>query len=273
VPLSRKLCTFVSVAAISGWTTAARAWQSTTASSSSIRGEVACEGKTHCDSLSVELVSGDRIVNRSAVMRDGSFELAGVPVGAYEIRVADPLETILRRKVISVRGYVDSVKFKIDNPAYVRPSAGTITRNRLSRQVPGAARKEFERGGKAALKGLTEESIQHLRKALAIYPDYMEVHNDLGVRYLQRGEFDAAAVEFQAAMKLEPGAAGPVSNLALAWLALRRYGDAEFAAQRALALDPGFRSVQRVLSLVLARVAILANQPKPPELRAALGAK
>jgi tetratricopeptide (TPR) repeat protein len=271
--LSRSLCSFVCVATISGWATAVRAWQSTAESSSSIRGEVTWEGKTHGDSVSVELVSGDRIVNRSAVMQDGRFELAGVPAGNYEIRVADPLETILQRQLISVRGYVDGVKFKIESPIYVRPAAGTVTRNRLLRQVPGAARKEFERGGKAALKGLIEESIQHLRKALAIYPDYMEVHNDLGVRYLQRAEFAPAAVEFKAAIKLEPGAAGPVSNLALAWLALRRYNDAEFAAKRALALDPGFRSAQQVLRLVLARVAIIPNPTNPPELLAALGAR
>jgi tetratricopeptide (TPR) repeat protein len=271
VLLSRTLCSFVCVAGISGWAAAAQAC--TIANSSSIRGEVTGEGRTDSNSLSVELVSGGLIVNRSAVTRDGRFELAGVAAGNYEIRLADPLETILQKKAIRVRGPVDGVKFNIDDPTYVRPTAGTVTRNRLLRQVPGAARKEFERGGRAALKGQTEVSIQHLRKALAVYPDYMEVHNDLGVRYLQRGEFEAAAGEFQAATKLEPGAAGPVSNLALAWLALRRYHDAEFAARRALALDPDFRSAQRVLSLVLARVAILPDQPKPSELRAALGTR
>jgi tetratricopeptide (TPR) repeat protein len=273
VPLSRSLSSFVCVAAIGGWGAAAPACQTTPASPPRITGEVAWEGQAHRDSLSVELLSGGRIVKRSLVARDGRFELAGVPAGNYEIRVADPLETVLQSQAISVRGYLNSVKFNIDSPIHVRPAAGTVTRNRLLRQVPGAARREFERGGKAALKGLTDASIQHLRKALSLYPDYMEAHNDLGVRYLQRGDFETAAVEFQEAIRLEPGDAGPVSNLALAWLALRRYSNAEFAAQRALALDPGFGPAQRVLSLVLARVAILANRPKPPELRAALGAR
>ncbi len=272
MPLSRSLSSFIYIAAIGGWGAAAPACQTMPASPSRIIGEVTWEGQTHRDSLSVELLSSGRIVNRSVVTRDGRFELAGVPAGNYEIRVADPLETVLESQAISVRGYLNSVIFNIDSPVYVRPAAGTVTRNRLLRRVPGAARKEFDRGGKAALKGLTDDSIQHLRKALSVYPDYMEAHNDLGVRYLQRGDFETAAGEFQQATRLEPGDPGPVSNLALAWLALRRYSDAEFAAQRALALDPGFRSAQRVLSLVLARVAILAS-PSPLELRAALGSR
>ena len=266
--LLHKFCSFLFVSCIIVWKAAGQVHEGP-AHSSNIRGEVIWEGKTRCDSLSVELVSGDRVLNRSAVMGDGTFELAGVQAGNYEIRIADPLETVLERRVIVVPGPVDGIQLKISNAASVRSTVGTVTRNRLLRKVPGAARKEFERGGKAALKGRTEESIEHLRKAVTIYPEYMEAHNDLGVRYLQLGRFEDAAVEFEAAARLDPGDASPFSNLALAWLALSRYGDAEFAARRALVLDPGFSCAQRVLRLVLARVAILPN-PKPKELRPAL---
>jgi lipoprotein NlpI len=40
-----------------------------------------------------------------------------------------------------------------------------------------------------------------LRKALAIFPDYMEAHNDLGVLQIQQGAYDQAAAELQEAVK------------------------------------------------------------------------
>lgn len=86
-----------------------------------------------------------------------------------------------------------------------------------------------------------------------IFPGYMEAHNDLGVRYMQQGAYERAAAEFQEAAKLDPGAVRPAANLALAWIALGRYADAESAARRAIAADPGFPPARRALRLATAR--------------------
>jgi Flp pilus assembly protein TadD len=66
---------------------------------------------------------------------------------------------------------------------------------------------------------------------------------------LQQGAYEQAAVEFQEAVKLDPGAVRPITNLALAWITLRRYADAESAARRAIAADPSFPTARRALSL------------------------
>ena len=63
---------------------------------------------------------------------------------------------------------------------------------------------------------------------------------------------------FQSAVKLDLISVRPVGNLELAWLALRN--DAEFAARRAISLDPGFAPAKRILDLTLKRVVI---SPKP----------
>ena len=60
----------------------------------------------------------------------------------------------------------------------------------------------------------------------------MEARNDLGVWYMRQGAYEQASAEFQEAVKLDPGAVRPIANLALAWIALRRYADAESAARR-----------------------------------------
>jgi hypothetical protein len=46
-----------------------------------------------------------------------------------------------------------------------------------------------------------------------------------------------------------PGAVRPITNLALAWITLRRYADGESAARRAIAADPGCPPARRALSL------------------------
>jgi len=201
----------------------------------------------------VELVSSGRIVDRVSVARDGSFELDGVTAGEYELRLADPNETIVERQFVSVHGPVQGVIFRLEGTERARPVSGTVTVHSLLHPPPAAAHKEFLRAAKAAIKGAGEEAIRHLRKALAIFPAYVEAHNDLGVRYMQQGAYEQAADELQEAVKLDPGAVRPIANLALAWIALRRYADAESAARRAIAADPGFAPARRALSLASGR--------------------
>ncbi len=219
----------------------------------SVSGEITWEGEGRSEALSVELISSGRIVDRVSVAPDGSFELDSVGPGEYELRVADLHETVIQRQFVSVHGHVEGVVFRLEGTEGARPASGTVTVNSLLHPAPPAARKEFLRAAKAAIQGASEEAIRHLRKALAIFPAYVEAHNDLGVRYMQQGAYDQAAAEFQEAVKLDPGAVRPITNLALAWIALRRYADAESAARRAVAADPAFPPARRALSLAAAR--------------------
>ena len=40
---------------------------------------------------------------------------------------------------------------------------------------------------------------------------------------MREGAYEEAVSEFQAAVKLDPGAVRPMANLAFAWIALRKY--------------------------------------------------
>jgi Flp pilus assembly protein TadD len=171
--------------------------------------------------------------------------------GEYELRVADFNETVVQRQFVSVHGHVEGVALRLQPANGARPVSETVTVYSLAHPAPTAARKELGRAAKAAHKGARDESMRHLRKALAVFPGYVEAHNDLGVWYIRQGAYEQAAGEFQQAAKLDPSAVRPIANLALAWIGLRRYADAESAARRAILADPGFLAARRALNMAL----------------------
>jgi tetratricopeptide (TPR) repeat protein len=80
-------------------------------------------------------------------------------------------------------------------------------------------------------------SAEHLQKAVQIYPDFIEAHNALGLRYAQIGEYQKAVAEHEIALSLNPRSAQTHQDLAFALLLLNRYSEAEAEAREALDLD------------------------------------
>jgi hypothetical protein len=122
--------------------------QSLPGGSARVRGEVTWDGEGRTDALSVELISGGRVVDRASVMPDGSFESGAVPPGEYELRVADLNETIIQRRFVAVHGPLEGVVFRLEGIERARPASGTVTLHSLLRPPPAAARKEFVRASR-----------------------------------------------------------------------------------------------------------------------------
>jgi len=127
-------------------------------------------------------------------------------------------------------------------------------------RIPSKAIKEFERAQKAFRSGDLQTSTEHLQKALQIYPDYIQAHNALGVRFLQRGEYQKALGEHDAALALDPRFAQTHQNLALTLLLLNRNQEAEAEARQAVDLDP-----QAPASHYLLGRALIAQRHVTPE--------
>jgi tetratricopeptide (TPR) repeat protein len=73
------------------------------------------------------------------------------------------------------------------------------------------------------------------------------------------GNYERAAAEFERAAQLDPAAALPPANLALALIALRRYDEAEPVARRAAAADPSQIQTRYALGML----AAVRNQCTP----------
>jgi Tfp pilus assembly protein PilF len=103
--------------------------------------------------------------------------------------------------------------------------------------IPSKAAKELKLSQKALAEGDTRVSIDHLERALKIYPNIPFAHNSLGVRYTHLREFDRALSEFRLASAADSKSAQVMHNLGTAYYLLGRFSEAEAALRRALDLD------------------------------------
>jgi tetratricopeptide (TPR) repeat protein len=137
----------------------------------------------------------------------------------------------------------------IDQSRIPRPG-DTISVDRL--RIPPKAVKEIQRSQTALQSGDVRSSAMHLERALQIYPQSLEAHNNLGSRYIELHEYERAAAEFQKAIDIDPRVAQPFNNLSVAYFLLQRYPEAEAAARRSLNLDPRNPTSRYMLGCILA---------------------
>ena len=226
--------------------------QSPSPSSKLLRGEISTDHWVSLDGLTVEIIDTGRPVDKVAVRPDGSFEFRGIPEGNYEVRITTMYGELVRREFVHIGEHTGMLMLKLHGMKQQQPVSGTVSMRELLNPVPTKAKKELLRADAAYGKGNVEESIRHLQKAIEIHPNYLEAHNNLGVRYMRRSDFRRAADEFRRATEIDPASALSQANLALALATLRQYAEAEQAARRALAADQSFMPASYALGLSLA---------------------
>ena len=116
-----------------------------------------------------------------------------------------------------------------------RPAADPVPVSQL--RIPSKAVKEFERSQKAFHSGDVPTSVEHLQKAVQIFPDFLQAHLALGLRFIQLGEYQKALTEHEAAVALDPRSALTHQDLSLTFLFLNRYQEAEAEARQSLEID------------------------------------
>jgi Ca-activated chloride channel homolog len=116
-----------------------------------------------------------------------------------------------------------------------QPSEGV---SKLDLKAPSAAKKEYEKGRLALLHNDNNGAVDHLSRAVGIYPKFVAAYNALGSAYMELGTLDKARDQFQQATILDDHLPNPFSNLCHADLALKQYADAEKAIKKASSLAP-----------------------------------
>ena len=79
-----------------------------------------------------------------------------------------------------------------------RPSEGV---SKLDLKAPSSAKREFEKGIPLVLRKDFDGGVQHLSKAIEIYPQFVAAHTALGTAYMEQGRNDKARDEFEQAIR------------------------------------------------------------------------
>jgi tetratricopeptide (TPR) repeat protein len=217
-----------------------------------LRGEVT-GGPQDQSTLSIELVDLVKHVpiERTLVSNSGAFEFLNVPHGLYQIRVITQDGSLLRQEPINVNQMTGEISLALNRVGGERPSSGSVSVARLKHKIPSKAKKAFAAAQKRSQSGDSEGAAARLREAIALDPDYLEAHNNLGCRLLSLDRPEEAIESFQRAIELDARAPFAHANLATALLFLRRPAEAELAARQALETDGGISKTRYLLGMSL----------------------
>src|SRR5262249_43080522 len=138
---------------------------------------------------------------------------------------------------ISVHPAMPQLAFRVPETQVNKPGAGPVSVALLRHKVPGKARKELELALRADKNNDDAAAVEHLQKALALDPDFMEAHNTLAIRYMAKARDDIALAEFRKALALDPQNSGLHANVAAGLLRTHHPVEAETEARRSLEFD------------------------------------
>jgi tetratricopeptide (TPR) repeat protein len=176
--------------------------------------------------------------------QQGRFELGNIAPAQYTIEVDADREgrfETTREAVQVLRGggpTLVTLYLKEKQRATRAGADKTISVGMLDQKVPSAAKKEFQKASHFTAEGNAPEAIVALKRALAIYPDYLAAHNDLGAQLLEKGQLDEAANELRAAIKIDPEAFNPQLNLGIVLLRQKKLSEGLTVLDRALSIEP-----------------------------------
>jgi VWFA-related protein len=110
--------------------------------------------------------------------------------------------------------------------------------SKLDLAAPKNARKEYEKGYLHLIRKELPAAIDHLERAISIYPSFVAAHDALGIAYLNLGQNQQAHDEFARAIALDDHLPGSYLNLGCAQMQLQRYPDAEETLHKASSMAP-----------------------------------
>ena len=89
-----------------------------------------------------------------------------------------------------------------------------------------------------------------MNKAIAIFPDYYEVYNDLGAYHIKHGQYQRALGNLEAALRIDRKYPPTWFNLGLAFYHLQRHAEARQAFAQALRLSPDYHLARHNITLL-----------------------
>jgi len=211
----------------------------TMASSVEITGQVRySNGGAPADNVLVRLEAfGGGLIGQETTDRTGKFHFSGLSPAQYLVTVHNPGFIDIRQQVDLQTSLKQYLMFQL-----VAEKSGTIQPTDPSKivdaKIPAEAQKEYQLGHTDLMKEKKlETGVNHLEKAIKLYPAYFEAHLLLGNAYMEIRQLDKAEHEFRRSLELDPKSAVAFFSLGDVYRRQQKYPEAEKALQDGLKLD------------------------------------
>ena len=213
---------------------------------------------------------------------NGSFVFRGLRAGSYAVVVDAGNDYEIAREPVYIdtdgnnprRGIVlppvariFTVQVSLQLKREVATKAAVI--NAALAAVPDNARELYAKALESSQAGDSNKSVEHLKAAIAIYPQFTVALNELGVQYLKMGQLDKAVDALKQAVKLAPDDFLPRLNYGVALLNQRRFSDAEEQLRLAITKNNTAPTAHMYLGISLAVQRKLDEGQKELELAVA----
>lgn len=161
---------------------------------------------------------------------------SNVPAGTYHLKVSsrDVADT---DNVITPSTAMTDFEVKLKGPD-AAPAAALPAVSAVNLAVPDKARKEFDKANEFITKQDFARAIDRLNKAIAIYPNYADAYNNLGVVYARMGDRAREREVLQKAIGINDHFAAAYVNLGRMNIATGDLPGAEAALSKAASCDP-----------------------------------
>ena len=209
-----------------------------------IRGQIRYEDQRPADHVIVRLRS-DMVAYQTETSTDiqGRFDFDGLPLTTFHLTIEgqgfSPYSNVIDISMSKMAYELITLRLNKDPDAKAVPPEGPKgSLNARIAQIPPAALREFELGKKRMEAQDAPGSIDHFQKAIALYPNYAEAYQLMGVVYLETGKFADAEPALRKATEIEPNLATAHFALGICRNQMAKYAEAETALARGLELQP-----------------------------------
>lgn len=196
-----------------------------------------CDAATH-----VTLMGSGGPVAEAIANEQCEADFFDVPAGSYHLivsgqSIADTDSGMIEMNPPAAAELEVKVKRAGElEPNYSVPASALVSASDLG--IPARARKEVERACKLLGKLDLTDAEQSLRKAIAIYPDFAEAYNNLGVIYGRLGDREHEREALEKAIRINERLAPAYVNLGKMRIAAGDFASAETALNKASRFDP-----------------------------------
>lgn len=226
----------------------------------SLKARVLMPDGTPSQSIKVRLEGPEgELIRDSFTDTTGTFEVNSLNTGTYTIVVPTNDRTYgttterfeITRYSPDVIGVTMYLNPKEEGTTRVKDGRHTVSAREASSAIPKKAREAYNRSVDLSRRGQTQQAIEELKRAIAIYPEYVHAYNDLGVAYIKLDLIDDAIRALEKTIALDPQAFNPRLNLGLANVRRKDFVRAEPSLRAAIGIDAGAPLAHLYLGITL----------------------